>query len=323
MFFRANAAGDKLPPYPSEATLAYGCPFRDNRRILKLTPMRRLLPALLLLALAAPALAQERPLTTQPVETIPPGELLLQLGFEFLQDARFPLSGLEGDLSRIGVLDVHMGVSRAVELQIQGTIRQFLSVSQQNPAFVAPSLSRGGTSTSDFGDITLAAKMHLLRETERRPAIGLRFGFEMPNTNETRGIGLNTTNIVVTLLAQKHFGKLNVFGNAGLGILQAPAGLFSQNDVILYGLGATYPVHKRVTVVGEVAGRQSTRSTSVTSALVATGSRSEARLGFQVFAGGFRWDFAGLAGLTRDDADSGFVFGVSKRVKLFPGEAPR
>ena len=76
--------------------------------------MRRLLPALLLLALAAPALAQERPLTTQPVETIPPGELLLQLGFEFLQDARFPLSGLEGDLSRIGVLDVHMGVSRAV-----------------------------------------------------------------------------------------------------------------------------------------------------------------------------------------------------------------
>ena len=151
--------------------------------------MRRLLPALLLLVLAAPALAQERPLTTQPVETIPPGELLLQLGFEFLQDARFPLSGLEGDLSRIGVLDVHMGVSRAVELQIQGTIRQFLSVSQQNPAFVAPSLSRGGTSTSDFGDITLAAKMHLLRETERRPAIGLRFGFEMPNTNETRGIG--------------------------------------------------------------------------------------------------------------------------------------
>jgi len=285
--------------------------------------MRRLLPALLLLVLAAPALAQERPLTTQPVETIPPGELLLQLGFEFLQDARFPLSGLEGDLSRIGVLDVHMGVSRAVELQIQGTIRQVTTMLVVFPAFVAPSLSRGGTSTSDFGDITLAAKMHLLRETESRPAIGLRFGFEMPNTNETRGIGLNTTNIVVTLLAQKHFGKLNVFGNAGLGILQAPAGLFSQNDVILYGLGATYPVHKRVTVVGEVAGRQSTRSTPVTSALVATGSRSEARLGFQVFAGGFRWDFAGLAGLTRDDADSGFVFGVSKQVKLFPGEAPR
>jgi len=285
--------------------------------------MRKLLPILLLLGLPLAASAQQRPLTTQPVETVPPGELLLQLGFEFLQDARFPLSGLEGDLSRIGVLDVHMGVSRAVELQIQGTIRQFLSVTDQQAAFVTPGLRRGGTSTSDFGDITLASKIHLLRETGDRPAIGLRFGFEMPNTNEARGIGLNTTNIFVTLLAQKHYGKLNVFGNAGLGILQAPAGLFSQNDVILYGLGATYPVHKRVNVVGEVAGRQSTRSTPVTSPLVGTGSRSEARLGFQVFAGGLRWDFAGLAGLTRDDADSGFVFGVSKQVTLWKGEAPR
>src|SRR3989344_5307692 len=46
-----------------------------------------------------------------------------QLGFEFLQDARFPLSGLEGDLSRIGVLEdrksthlksSHMSISYAV-----------------------------------------------------------------------------------------------------------------------------------------------------------------------------------------------------------------
>src|SRR3970282_2985107 len=152
------------------------------------------------------------------------------------------------------------------------------------PAFLTAALGRGGTSTSDFGDIPLASKIHLLRETDDRPAIGLRFGFEMPNTNEARGIGLNTTNIFVTLLAQKHYGKLNVFGNAGLGILQAPAGLFSQNDVILYGLGATYPVHKRVTVVGEVAGRQSTRSTPVTRPLGGTGRRCGTRPGFHGFA---------------------------------------
>jgi len=285
--------------------------------------MRKLLLAFVLVSLPFAAAAQERPLTTQPVETIPPGELLLQLGFEFLQDARFPLSGLEGDLTRVGVLDVHFGVSRAVELQIQGTIRQFLSVSNQQPAFVTPNLSRGGTSASDFGDITLATKIHLLRETEGRPAVGLRFGFEMPNTNEARGLGLNTTNVFVSLLGQKHFGKLNVFGNLGLGIQQAPAGLFSQNDVVLYGLGATYPVHKRVALLGEVAGRQSTRSTPATSALVGTGSRSEARLGFHVFAGGLRWDFAGLKGLTKDDAETGFIFGVSKQVTLWPGEAPR
>jgi len=286
--------------------------------VLNAHSLRLLLPLLLLLAAPLAAAAQQRPLATEEALTVRPGAALVQFGIEFLQDARFPLAGLEGDLTRVGVVDVRFGVSRAAEIQIQGTIRNFLSVSEQQPAFVTPVLSRSGSSTSDFGDFTLAAKFRLVEETESRPAFGVRFGFEMPNSNETRGIGLNTTNVFLTLLAQKHFGKLNLFGNIGFGILQAPAGLFSQNDVVLYGVGALYPVHERVNIVGEVAGRYSTRKTPVNSALVATGSRSQARLGVQVFAGGLRWDFAGLAGLTKDDPDSGFTFGVSKTVQLFP-----
>jgi hypothetical protein len=275
-------------------------------------------PLLFLFFVPLAASAQQRPLLTEEAATVRPGAALLQLGFEFLQDARFPLAGLEGDLTRVGVVDVRFGVSRAAEIQIQGTIRNFLSVSDQQPAFVTPVLSRGGSSTSDFGDFTLAAKFRLFDETESRPAFGVRFGFEMPNSNEARGIGLNTTNVFFALLAQKHLGKLNLFGNVGLGILQAPAGLFTQNDVILYGVGARYPVHERVNLLGEVSGRFSTRNTPATGALVATGSRSQARLGVQVLAGGLWWDFAGLAGLTKDDADSGFTFGVSKSVQLTP-----
>lgn len=286
--------------------------------MLRVPRFRRLLPLFLLLALPLAASAQQRPLLTEEAETVRPGVALLQLSFEFLQDARFPLSGLEGDLTRVGVVDVRFGVSRAAEIQIQGTIRNFLAVSEQRTAFVTPVLSRSGSSTSDFGDFTLAAKFRLVDETETRPAFGVRFGFEMPNSNETRGIGLNTTNVFFTVLAQKHFGKLNLFGNLGFAILQAPAGLFTQNDVILYGAGALYPVHERVNILGEVSGRYSTRNTPVTSALVSTGSRSQARLGLQVFAGGLRWDFAGLAGLTKDDPDSGFTFGVSKTVQLAP-----
>lgn len=278
----------------------------------------RLWPLLLLLSVPLASPAQQRPLTTEEVLTVRPGAALVQFGLDFVQDARFPLSGLEGDLTRVGVVDVRLGVSRAAEIQIQGTLRNFLSVSGQRVAFVTPRLSSGGTSTSDFGDFTLAAKFRLVEEGESRPAFGVRFGFEMPNSDETRGIGLNTTNVFVTLLAQKHFGKLNLFGNLGLGILQGPAGLFTQNDVLLYGLGGVYPLSERVNVVGEVAGRWSTRETPVTSALVATGSRSQARLGVQVFAGGFRWDFAGMAGLTRDDPDTGFTFGVSKTIQLWP-----
>ncbi|MFQ5778347.1 MAG: hypothetical protein ACE5IP_10115 [Terriglobia bacterium] len=280
--------------------------------------MRKLLPLLLLLGAPLVLVAQQHPLTTEEVITPRPGQAIVTLGFELLQDVRFPLSGLEGDLTRAGVVDVHFGVSRAAEIQIQGTIRNFLSVNSQQAALISPRLDRGGTSTSNVGDFTLAAKVRLLPETESRPAIGIRFGFEMPNSDEARGIGLNTTNVFFTLLGQRHYGKLNLFGNLGIGILQAPAGLFSQNDVILYGLGALYPVHERINLVGEIAGRQSTRSTPSTGPLAGTGSRSQARLGFQVFAGGLRWNFAGIAGLTKNDADTGFTFGVTREIQLFP-----
>ncbi len=281
--------------------------------------MRKLALLALLVLLPLPLLAQQRPLVTQEVEVIAPGEVLIQFGVEYLQRAHFPLSGLEGDLTRVGVISLHFGLSRRMELQIEGTIRNFLSVSEQRTAFIQPILTQGGTSTDDTGDFTLAAKIKLFSERGRRPALGFRFGFEAPTSDERRGIGLNTTNIFLTILLQKHFGRLNTFANVGVGILQGPAGLFTQNDVLLFGLGAVLPVNERLNVVGEVQGRKSTRPTPVDSPLVGTDSRVQARLGVQIFAGGFRWDFAGIAGLTKNDPDTGFAFGITKNIKLFPG----
>ncbi len=277
--------------------------------------MRRLLIALLLLGLAPAVSAQQRPVTTEEVETTRSGDAFLQLGFDFLQDVRFPLSGLRGDLTRVGVSDVRIGVGRAAEVQIQWTIHQFLSVSEQTPAVIVPRLKDNGTSASDVGDVLVAAKFRLLEETDRRPSIGIRFGFETPSTNEVKGIGLNTTNIFFTILAQKHIGKLNLFGNLGIGILQAPVANFTQNDVLLYGLAAIYPVHKRLNLVGEVAGRWSTRN--ITASLIGTESRSQARVGFQLFAAGLRWDAGGIFGLTKNDPDSGFTIGISRAVTLW------
>lgn len=291
---------------------------RFSHNTCTLRPTRPLLLLGLIWLLPLPVAAQQRPLVTQEVEVVQPGELLVQFGFEFLQNARFPLAGLAGDLTRLGVVDLHFGVSRTVELQLEGTIRNFLSVSEQRTAFIAPILTQGGTSTDDVGDFTLAGKVKLFSERGRGLALGFRFGFEMPNSDERRGIGLNTTNVFATVLAQKHFGRLNAFASAGLGILQAPAGLFSQNDVLLFGLGMVLPVNERLNIVGEVAGRKSTRNTPATGGLVGTGSRGQARLGVQVFAGGFRWDVAGIAGLTKNDPASGFAFGVSKNIRLFP-----
>ncbi len=261
------------------------------------------------------ASAQDRPLRTADTATVPPGTLRTEVGFDFLQDVDFPLSGLSGDLTSVGVLNLRMGVGKLVEVQLEGAIRNFLDVKQRGASFV-PVLQLSGTnSTHDSGDFALSTKIRLLPESGPRPSFAVRFGFIMPNSNQARGIGTNTTNVFAVLVLGKHFGKLNVFGNAGVEILQAPNAKFSQNDVLRYGLAFTYPIHTRVNLVGEVAGRYSTRTIDVD--LIGTESRSQARLGFQILAGGFQWDLAGIAGLHANDPRSGLTFGVSKDIRLF------
>ena len=279
--------------------------------------MLRRLGLLLALALTAANVvtAQDRPLRTTDTATVPPGTLRVEVGFDFLQDVDFPLSGLSGDLTSVGVLNLRMGVGKMVEVQLEGAIQSFLDIKQRGASFV-PVLQLSGTnSTHDTGDFALSTKIRFLPESGRRPSLAMRFGYIMPNSNQVRGIGTNTTNVFAILILGKHFARLNVFGNAGVEILQAPNARFSQNDVVLYGVAFSYPIHRRVNLVGEVAGRHSTRTIDVD--LIGTESRSQARLGFQILAGGFQWDLAGIAGLHSNDPRSGFTFGISKDIKLF------
>jgi hypothetical protein len=238
----------------------------------------------------------------------------IQVGFDFLQDVDFPLSGLSGDLTSVGVVGVRMGLGKLVEVQLAGAVQHFLDVKKQGASFVPLTLT-GPSSTHDIGDFSLSTKVRILGEKGRRPALTFRPGFKMPNSNQARGIGTNTTDVFADLIVQKHFGKLNLFGGAGLAILQAPNATFSQNDVLTYGGAFLCRVHRRLNVVGEVAGRHSTRQ--ISPALVGTESRSQARFGFQISAGGFQWDLAAIAGLTKNDAHSGFTFGISRDFHLF------
>lgn len=271
----------------------------------------RLCPAILFaLCLAATAAAQQRPLITEDVDIIPVGSVRLQVGVDFLQDAKFPASGLKGDLTRVGVVGINVGLSPNVEFQIEGVLQNYLSV---NSATVAPPIPRAfaGGSTNDFGDFRLATKIKLRAETRRSPSLGFRFGVELPNSSEGRGIGVNQTNAFGTLLVGKKYGRddrLNLFGNIGIGILTAPTQLFTQNDVLLYGLAGIYRINRQVNLAGEIQGRANTRNGS---APVGTEGNSQARLGLQVKASGMRFDFAGIKGLTNSSPRTGVTFGVT------------
>lgn len=272
--------------------------------------------ALCWLLLIAPA--QQRPLITEDVDIVPQGAIRFGAGVDFLQNAKFPLSGLRGDLTRVGVIEINAGFAPNVSFELEGTLQNFLAINSSagTRSPIPLDLAPNANSTNDIGDFSLAAKIKLRNETNRIPAVGVKFGFQIPNTNQARGLGTNQNNIFGLLLIGKKFGKqykdktrqVNLFGNVGIGILPAPLERFTQNDVLLYGAAGIFRVNNRFNIVSEVNGRASTRSGS---APLGTESQSEFRVGTQIKASGLRFDAAGIIGLTKNSPRSGLSFGVT------------
>ena len=260
---------------------------------------------------AAIAHAQQRPLITEDVDIIPPGSLRIEAGVDFVQKARFPVSGLTGDLTRAGVIGINIGLAPNVEFQIEGVAQNVLSINSRSASAIPLNLASNANSTSDIGDFTLWAKIKLRNETRHAPSFGFRFGVQLPNSNQARGIGLNQTNAYGQILFGKKFGqdaRVNTFGNLGIGILTAPTSLFSQNDVLTYGVASIVRLNRQFSLAGEVNGRANTRPGS---GPLGTESQGEARLGMQIRASGLRFDFAGIKGLTKRSPRSGITVGVT------------
>ena len=265
----------------------------------------------MVLGLSMAARAQQRPLITEDVDIIPPGSLRIEAGIDFMQKAKFPVSGLTGDLTRAGVIGINIGLAPNVEFQIEGVAQNLLSINSMGPSAIPLSVAPGANSTNDIGDFTLWTKVKLRNETAHLPSVGFRVGVQLPNSNQARGIGLNQTNAYGQILFGKKFGRnarVNTFGNLGIGILTAPTGLFSQNDVITYGFAGIVRLNDQFSVAGEVNGRANTRPGS---GPLGTESQGEARLGMQIRASGLRFDFAGIKGLTRLSPRSGITVGVT------------
>jgi hypothetical protein len=278
------------------------------------------MPKLLVSILALVALtglpvhAQQRPLITEDVDIIKPGSVRIEFGFDFLQNKDFALSGLNGDLTRVGVITLRMGLAPNVEIEQGGVLQNYLNVNHQfQPSAIPLNLTSPPNSSHGIGDFFIAAKIKMRAEGKRAPALGFRFGVELPNSNQSRGIGVNQINFFSTALVGKTIGRWRLTGNLGLGILTAPVDPFTQNDVLLYGAAAAYQFNERLTLVGEVNGRYSTRRRAPRG----TESEGEARLGARIRAAGLVWDVAGISGLNRYSPRSGITFGVSYAADLF------
>jgi hypothetical protein len=265
---------------------------------------------------AAPAAAQQRPLVTEDPEVIGAGLVLIEGGFDYSRGVVYPASGLEGNLLRLPTLGVSFGISSMAELQIDGGIRNRLSITRTGvgTAPLANELDITGDSTSDVEDIVVAPKIRVAGETASHPAFALRFATKLPNASNESGLGLDTTDFHVQALVGKTVRSLRIVGNVGLGILGDPTEGANQNDVLTYGVSLARAVKEGVEVVGEVNGRASTRSGTPPEG---TESRAIVRLGGRFTRGTVRLDAGILFGITSLDPSVGFTAGATWVFKGF------
>jgi hypothetical protein len=287
---------------------------QNSRRVSKSSLMSRSFILFLVLLMATASLAaQQRPLLTDDIDITPAGSMEISAGVDFYQNAKFPLSGIRGDMTRIGDIRIRTGFAANVELQIEGTLQNYVAINSMGPSAIPLNIS--GNSTNDFEDFTISAKVKLRNETRLVPAVGLKFGYQMPNTDQARGIGTNQINIFTKIILQKKFGsvvngtsRFNAMGNIGLGIMTAPIERFTQNDVFLYGLAGIFRATDNVNIVSEVNGRVNTRNGP---APLGTESIGQFRIGTQIKASGLRFDAAAAFGLTEFSPRTGVTFGVT------------
>jgi hypothetical protein len=268
----------------------------------------------LVTGMTAPAWAQQRPLVTEDPETIGSGLILLEGGFDVQRGVTFPVSGLEGNLLRVPVLGISLGISSIAELQIDGGFYNRLTVASREPAPLSGQLDFTGDRTSDVEDLVIATKIRLLTETPSRPALAVRFATRLPTAGNESGLGLDTTDFFASGLFGKTVQSIRVVGNVGLGILGDPTRGDRQNDVLTYGISLARAVLQGVEVVGEINGRADVREGDPPPG---TESRAVMRVGGRFTRGTVRIDGGVLIGMTSKDPSIGFTAGLTYVFKAF------
>jgi hypothetical protein len=252
--------------------------------------------------------AQQRPLVTEDPETIGTGRVLAELGFDYGRDVAYPASGLEGNLLRVPLIGVSVGVSSIAEMQIDGGLYNRLAITDRNPAALSGMVTATGDTSSSVEDWSIGMKIRLAGETASRPAFGFRFATKLPNASNESGLGLDTTDFFASLLGAKTVQSIRVVGNVGLGILGDPTRGDRQNDVLTYGFSLARALTQAAEVVGEINGQIDTREGAPPPG---TGSRGQIRVGARYTVGGWRGDVAVLLGITARDPSVGVAAGFT------------
>ncbi len=252
--------------------------------------------------------AQQRPLLTEDPEAIGDGLILLEAGIDRAWDETFTVSGLEGNLLRGPQLGLSFGMGPNAEIQIDGISFSRLNISDRFDAPLSSMLDVTGDTSSSFADIVVGAKVKIVGEGARMPAIALRFATRLPNASNESGLGLDTIDFFQSLLVGKTIESVRVVGNVGLGILSDPMRGDRQNDVLTYGFSLARAFAPGAEIVGEINGRASTRRGAPPPG---TETRATMTFGLRYTRGTVRFDGGLFTGFTSRDPRVGVTGGLT------------
>jgi len=270
--------------------------------------IRKVILALALLVCSVPAFAQQRPLQTEDPETIGAGRILIEAGIDYKRDVYFPVSGLRGNLFTVPPFGLSIGVSSIAEIQIDAGLYQKLYITEQVPnAPFSNLLDLDAGSTADVEDINIGAKVRVLAENARRPAIGVRFSTRLPNASNERGLGKDMQDFNCSVVFGKTVQSIRVVGNVGMLILGNPTRPAAQDDLLTYSVSVARAITQKGEVVGEFVGRANFAN------IVTPGAedRGVLRFGTRYTISGIRFDAGILLGLTPRDPEIGVTGGFT------------
>ena len=258
--------------------------------------------------MAGPVAAQQRPLLTEDPETIGEGLMLLETGIDHAWAQTFTVSGLEGNVLRGPLLGLSFGMGSNAEIQIDGVSFSRLRISDRFDAPLSNMVDVSGDTTRSFDDVVVGAKVKIVSEGARLPAIALRFATRLPNASNESGLGLDTIDFFQSLLIGKTMQSVRVVGNVGLGILSDPTRGDRQNDVLTYGFSLARAFAEGAEIVGEINGRANTRRGVPPPG---TESRATMTFGLRYTRGTVRFDGGLFTGFTSQDPRAGLTGGLT------------
>ncbi|HVD75951.1 MAG TPA: transporter [Vicinamibacteria bacterium] len=253
---------------------------------------RAALTAFLVTSVTAPAIAQTRPLLTEEATTAPAGRIVLEAGADAVRAEPNFLTGHARDRYDLPVLRLVFSPAGNVEVDVEWVGRV---MARNDPDF---------GNVSDFGDVTLRAKVRLVEERAGRPALAARFGVTLPETSFGNGLGPNTLRMAAQILLTKTVGGLALHANAGLGLQDEVLRPHEQRDFLVYGVAAVHELGQGVALAAEVAGRAGKGAPGAE-------ARAEARAGVRLGRGRLRADAAARRGLAAADGTWGLTAGLT------------